>query len=598
MNRRQIIKALAGIGVGSAVFGRAVAALAQDELEITAAMIKEAEWIAGIELTEEQREEAAKSLQYTHRELQRLRDVKLTNDVGPAVHFRTLAPTTSTTPPVERKVRVLNAEIGSRPATDEAVAFLPVSKLATLIRNRQITSLELTRIYLARIKKYNPLLNCVVNLTEDLAIRQARRADEEIAAGKYRGPLHGIPWGAKDLISVPGYPTTWGAPQYREQMLETTATVTQRLEEAGAVLIAKLTMGALAMGDKWFGGMTRSPWNYELGSSGSSAGSASAVVAGLCGFTLGTETLGSIISPSRRCGATGLRPTFGRVSRAGCMALSWSMDKIGPITRSVEDCALVLAAIHGADGQDPTAQTEPYQWPAEIDLTSLTVGFTPGRRPIEEREDLNKLKELGVQLQQVELPSQLPERAVTTVLDIEAAAAFDELTRSGNVEGLNAWPGIFRRSAFVSGVDYVRAMRVRTLLQREFEKLMSQVDVLVNTNDLVQTNLTGHPSISLPVSFRERNGMKQPVSTVFTGRLFEESKLLALADAYQNLHDAHLQQPPLDAQLEQQAKALEAEREAAEKAAEEQERSKSSGQQAGSAKSSSDDGTPNQGKRR
>lgn len=548
MNRRQIIKAVAGLGIGTTVFGRALATIAQDEPKITTAMIKEAEWVAGLELTEEEREQAARSLERTSRNLANLRKIKLTNDIGPAIHFRTLGEPRETDLP-KRQAKVVNGKIDSKPGSEEEIAFLPVSKLATLIKKRQISSLELTKIYLKRLKKYDPLLKCVVNLTEDLAIKQAKRADKEIAAGKYRGPLHGIPWGAKDLVSIPGYPTTWGAPQYKEQVLDSTATVAKRLEEAGAVLVAKLTMGALAMGDRWFGGMTRCPWNYEVGSSGSSAGSASAVVAGLCGFTLGTETLGSIISPSRRCGATGLRPTFGRVSRAGCMALSWTMDKIGPITRSVEDCALVLSVIHGADGLDPTAENHPYQWPNEVDLSKLTVGFTKNRTSVDERDELNNLKKLGVKLKEVELPDRIPARALTTVLNVEAAAAFDELTRSGNTEGLNSWPSIFRNSSFVSGVDYIRAMRARTLLQREFEEFMKGVDVLVNVNDLVHTNLTGHPSLAMPVGFRERGDREMPYSTIFTAGLFEESKLLALSYAYQQLQDAHLKRPPLDEQL-------------------------------------------------
>lgn len=551
MNRRQILKTLTGLGIGSAVFGRALAAFAQDEIQITEGMIKEAEWVAGIELTDEQRKQAVRSLQFINRNLQQLRKIPLTNDVAPAVHFQPLKfPQPVTQVPPSRPSTVVHADIDARPPLDEDLAFLPVSRLATLIRKRLISSVELTRVYLDRLRKYNPLLNCVVNLTEELAIKQARRADQEISAGKYRGPLHGIPWGAKDLVSVPGYPTTWGAPQYREQKLDVLATVARRLEEAGAVLIAKLSMGALAMGDRWFGGMTRCPWNYKVGSSGSSAGSASAAAAGLVGFAIGTETLGSIISPSRRCGSTGLRPTFGRVSRFGCMTLSWSMDKIGPITRSVEDCGLVFGAIHGRDEHDPTTGTFPFDWPAKVDLSRLTVGYTAGRVELEKRTDLAQLKKLGVKLKEVTLPSDLPLRALTTVLDIEAAAAFDDLTRTGNVEGLNAWPAIFRHASFVSGVDYVRAMRVRTRLQIEFEKLFADVDVLVNANDLVPTNLTGHPSIALPVGFRKRMDVDMPYSTIFTGKLYGESELLALAMAYQDLHDAHLKKPPLDQQLE------------------------------------------------
>ncbi|MEC9094341.1 MAG: amidase, partial [Planctomycetota bacterium] len=356
MNRRKVLGILAGLGIGSPIFNRALASMAQEDTPITAKMIQEAEWISGLELTDEQRDQAARALESARDNLTALREVKLTNDVGPAVHFRSLTPMASRThEKLERAPAMVRTEPEPRPESDEEIAYLPVTQLASLIQRKLISSTELTKLYLRRIHKYNPLLNCVVQVTEDLAIKQAKQADQEIAAGKYRGPLHGIPWGAKDLISVPGYPTTWGAPQYRKQELATQATVVQRLEEAGAVLVAKLTLGALAMGDKWFGGFTRCPWNYRVGSSGSSAGSASAVVAGLAGFTIGTETLGSIISPSRRCGATGLRPTFGRVSREGCMALAWSMDKVGPLARSVEDCALVLAAIHGADGKDFTA---------------------------------------------------------------------------------------------------------------------------------------------------------------------------------------------------------------------------------------------------
>jgi Asp-tRNA(Asn)/Glu-tRNA(Gln) amidotransferase A subunit family amidase len=552
LNRRKVLGMLAGLGIGSPIFNRALASMAQEDTPITAKMIQEAEWISGLELTDEQRDQAARALESARDNLTALREVKLTNDVGPAVHFRSLTPMASRThEKLERAPAMVRTEPEPRPESDEEIAYLPVTQLASLIQRKLISSTELTKLYLRRIHKYNPLLNCVVQVTEDLAIKQAKQADQEIAAGKYRGPLHGIPWGAKDLISVPGYPTTWGAPQYREQELATQATVVQRLEEAGAVLVAKLTLGALAMGDKWFGGFTRCPWNYRVGSSGSSAGSASAVVAGLAGFTIGTETLGSIISPSRRCGATGLRPTFGRVSREGCMALAWSMDKVGPLARSVEDCALVLAAIHGADGKDFTAENFPFVWPPQKPLSTMTVGYTKTRKPFEEREDLQQLKELGVQLKEVKIPAGLPVRGLTAILEIEAAAAFDDLTRSNNVEGLNAWPAIFRKASLIAGVDYVRAMRVRSLLQEQFEILMRDVDILVNANDLVHTNLTGHPSIALPVGFRERLDVQMPYSTVFTGRLNQESNLLSLAMAFQGLQTAHFQRPPLDQQLEQ-----------------------------------------------
>lgn len=541
--------------MGSAVFHRALASLAQDTTEITPEMVKKAEWISGLELSDEERNATASSLQRKLAGLAELRQLQITNDVAPAFTFRTIAPAPTQPQKIDRNPEVISNPDTKRPATDEEIAFLPVSALSRLIKNREISSVELTKLYLSRLKKYNSLLNCVVTFTEELAMKQAKRADAEISAGKYRGPLHGIPWGAKDLIAVPGYTTTWGAPQFKDQRFDYTATVAKRLEDAGAVLVAKLTLGAIAMGDRWFGGMTRCPWNYQVGSSGSSAGSASAAVAGLVGFAIGTETLGSIISPSRRCGATGLRPTFGRVSRYGCMALSWTMDKVGPITRSVEDCALVFAAIHGADGLDPTAESREFAWPPKVDLKSLTVGYTKSRRSIDDRDDIKKLKSLGVKLKEIEIPSRekMSVRALTSVLDVEAATAFEDLTRAGNLEGLNSWGGTFRTASFISAVDYVRAMRARRILQDDFEAMMKTVDVLVNANDLVHTNLTGHPSIALPVGFRERGDLRLPFSTIFTGQLNRETEMLALAKAYQDLHTTHLEKPPLDQQLKQKA---------------------------------------------
>ncbi len=555
--------------MGSAVFHRALASLAQDTIEITPEMVKKAEWISGLELSDEERNATASSLQRKLAGLAELRQLPITNDVAPAFTFRTIAPAPTQPQKIDRTPEVISNPDTKRPATDEEIAFLPVSALSRLIKNREVSSVELTKLYLSRLKKYNSLLNCVVTFTEELAMKQARRADAEISAGKYRGPLHGIPWGAKDLIAVPGYTTTWGAPQFKDQRFDYTATVAKRLEEAGAVLVAKLTLGAIAMGDRWFGGMTRCPWNYQVGSSGSSAGSASAAVAGLVGFAIGTETLGSIISPSRRCGATGLRPTFGRVSRYGCMALSWTMDKVGPITRSVEDCALVFAAIHGADGLDPTAESREFAWPPKVDLKSLTVGYTKSRRSIDDRDDIKKLKSLGVKLKEIEIPSRekMSVRALTSVLDVEAATAFEDLTHAGNLEGLNSWGGTFRTASFISAVDYVRAMRARRILQDDFEAMMKTVDVLVNANDLVHTNLTGHPSIALPVGFRERGDLRLPFSTIFTGQLNRETEMLALAKAYQDLHTTHLEKPPLDQQLKQKADdAAKEKAEAAEKA--------------------------------
>jgi Asp-tRNA(Asn)/Glu-tRNA(Gln) amidotransferase A subunit family amidase len=410
-----------------------------------------------------------------------------------------------------------------------------------------LTSKRLTTIYLDRLKKYGPMLRCVVNLTEDLALRQAERADREIDAGQYRGPLHGIPWGAKDLISVPGYPTTWGIPQFENRVLEQSATIVQRLEDAGAVLVAKTSLGAIAMGDVWFKGMTRNPWNAKSGSSGSSAGSASATVAGLVGFSIGSETLGSITTPSRICGATGFRPTFGRVSRHGCMPLSWTMDKIGPICRNVEDCALVFAAIHGADGLDPTAESYPFEWPPATNVCGMRVGYTKSRRAPDDRADLRVLRELGCELVEIVLPNDVPVRALVNVINIEGASVFEAMLKRGETDGWNAWTNIFRAAQFVSAVDYVKLMRLRTQLMRQFENVMSHVDALCNVFDIYHGNLAGHPSVVIPREFRElRSGGRQPITTAFTGHLNQDERLLALARAVQLRGTAHLMRPPLD----------------------------------------------------
>ena len=403
----------------------------------------------------------------------------------------------------------------------------------------------MTKLYLARLQRYDELLKCVVTLTEDLALEQAERADREIAAGRYRGSLHGIPWGAKDIIAWPGYKTTFGAGHYKDQTLDLKATVARRLEEAGAVMVAKTTVGALALGDNWYGGITKNPWNPTEGSSGSSAGSASSVVAGLVGFAIGTETLGSIVSPCRRCSASGLRPTFGRVSRHGCMSLSWSMDKVGPIARSIEDCALIFGAIHGSDGLDPTAVDQPFAWPPRRDVRSLKVGYFESDKPESERRELGILKDLGVKLTPIKLPTKYPIGPTSLILNTEAAAAFDDLTRAGVNEGLGNWATTFRKGQFVPAVEYLRAQRIRTLLMREMEEVMAPIDAYINGDDLTLTNLTGHPCVVVPDGDREKSSTNQPGTVTFTGKLFGESDLLALAHAYQQVSGAHLRRPPL-----------------------------------------------------
>lgn len=547
--RRAVLKALAALGLGSTTFHRALAAQAEKSSEVTVAMVQQAEWIAGLELTDKEREETARALRSTLGSFEALRKVEVGYDVPPALVFVPSAELRPAGPVRRNQASLTETRAPARPASDEVLAFLPVTELSTLVRTGQVSSVELTKLYLGRLKRFDPLLKCVVTLTEDLALKQAERADAELASGRYRGPLHGIPWGAKDLIAYPGYPTTWGVPQFKERVIDETATVAARLEEAGAVLVAKLTLGALAQGDKWFGGMTRSPWDPRRGSSGSSAGSASAVAAGLVGFALGSETLGSIVSPCRACGASGLRPTFGRVSKHGCMSLAWSMDKIGPITRSIEDCALVLDAIHGADGLDPTAQDHPFAWPPARPVRGLRVGYFGSS----DREELKVLRSLGARLVPIELPEEYPVQAVTLMLGTEAAAVFDELTRKHITEGLNSWPTTFRKGQFVPAVEYLRAARVRTLLMRAMARLFEKVDLYVGGDDLSITNLTGHPTAILPDGFRDDNGRDRPGSLTFTGRLFDETTLLSVALAYQQATTTHLKRPPLERYREEDA---------------------------------------------
>lgn len=546
LDRRRLLTAVAATGIGTTIFHRSVAAAIATADELSVESIKQAEWITGLELTDEQREDILSTVKRTGESLSQLREYALSADVPMAIHF---APTSHHTQidVVQRTAEPLSNVVDPLPDTEEEIAFLPVSRLSWLVRIQKISSVDLTKIYIRRLKKYGPMLRSVVTVTEELAMEQARRADEEIARGRYRGPLHGIPWGAKDLIAIKGYPTSWGIPHLKDRELDKTATVAQRLEDAGAVLVAKLSLGALAQGDQWFGGKTRCPWNPKIGSSGSSAGSASSVVAGLVGFTLGSETLGSIVSPSIRNGASSLRPTFGRVSRDGCMPLSWSLDKIGPICRSVEDCALVFDAIHGSDGKDQTAGSYPFQWPSRQSLTGLRIGYSKNRRqPDDDREDLRVLRELGCELVEISLPTDVPVRPLISIIDIEAASVFDELLREGHTEGWNTWDEDFRAAQYVSAVDYVRVQRTRTRLMERFAEAVADVDAWVNVNDLVHTNFTGHPSVVLPSGFRERNGAKMPRPMILSGHLNDDERLLALATAVQSRLTAHLEHPPMD----------------------------------------------------
>lgn len=558
MHRRDLFRAAAALGVGSTTFHRALAVeAAQPPKEetpsgVTEEMVKNAEWVAGITLMEEERKDVARLMTRAVNGFKLVRKIEIPNSIPPALQFN---PTPGEPHAVGPRGTVAAPKVEQKkPDTADDLAFLPLTKLAHLVRTKQISSVELTKLYLERLKKYDPALLCVVTFTDDLAMKQAKQADEEIAAGNYRGPLHGIPWGAKDLIAYPGYKTTWGAGHYKDQTFDTKAAVAKRLEDAGAVMVAKLTLGALAMNDEWFGGKTRNPWNVKEGSSGSSAGSASAVAAGLVGFAIGSETLGSIVSPSTRCGVTGLRPTFGRVSRAGCMTLSWSMDKVGPLCRSVEDTALVLGAIHGADPADPTAVDRPFDWPGKKSLKDLRVGYVEGKKGIDEREELKVLKDLGATLVPIALPGKYPLSAILMVLDVECATAFDDITRAGVKDGIGkAWPSTFRNGRFVSAVDYLQANRVRTLLMREMAKVMEKVDLYVGGNDLLLTNLTGHPTVCLPNGFMKRGGAEVPTALTFTGRLYGETELLTVASAYQQATGFHLKRPPMEKVLEKKA---------------------------------------------
>src|SRR5687767_3065427 len=570
-DRREFMGYFTSIGLGSTLMpGILWAKVAADEkLEITASTIADAEEVAGLKFDPEEREMMVDGLKLQTQRIAALHKIPLDNSVSPAVVFNPLPPGKKVAP--DRRRAPVRSRTARRtlPSNLADLAFLPVTELSDLVRSRRVSSVQLTEMYLARLRKFDPVLKCVISLTEERALRQARAADGEIARGRYRGPLHGIPWGAKDLLAVRGYKTTWGAGPFREQVIDTDATVVERLDAAGAVLVAKLTLGELAQGDIWFGATTKNPWKVDQGSSGSSAGPASATAAGLVGFAIGSETLGSISSPSTRCGTTGLRPTYGRVPKTGAMALSWTMDKLGPICRSVEDCALVLDAIHGPDGKDTSAIAASFNWNASLKPTTLRVGYVkaafdlPVTDPKDEKRTLHATKKfddaalgvlrgLGINLIPVDLPD-LPYDAMRIILTAEAAAAFDELTRSDRdkemvQQGRFDWPNTFRTARFIPAVDYVNANRVRSNAIRAWDELMQKVDVIVTPtgatglSQLVATNLTGHPALILPNGFRDDG---TPVSLTFLGGLFEEAKLLAVARAYQEATKFHLARPTI-----------------------------------------------------
>lgn len=566
VDRRQFMGYFAGLGLGSTLFPGVLWAKISAGADITVETIASAEEVAGLTFDPAERELMLDGLKQQEQRIEALHKVVLLNSVSPAIVFDPLPPGKKITSEPRRPMVRSRVAHRAVPAEDE-LAFLPVTELSELVRRRRVTSVQLTQMYLARLKKYDPVLKCVISLTEDRALKQASAADAEIRAGKYRGPLHGIPWGAKDLLAVRGYKTTWGAGPFKDQVIDADATVVQRLDAAGAVLVAKLTLGELAQGDIWFGATTKNPWKVDQGSSGSSAGPASATAAGLVGFAIGSETLGSISSPSTRCGTTGLRPTFGRVPRTGAMALSWTMDKLGPICRNVEDCAIVLDAIYGPDGQDNSVIPAGYHWNAQLSPKKLRVGYvksafdTPLTDPADPKRTMHATKpfddaaldvfrRLGVNLIPVDLPD-VPYDAMRIILTAEAAAAFDDLTRSNRdnelvQQGKFDWPNTFRTSRFIPAVDYVNANRLRSIAIQKWDDLMRTVDVIVtptgaaNLSQLVATNLTGHPAVIVPNGFREDG---TPVSITFLGGLFEEPKMLAVARAYQEATGFHLKHP-------------------------------------------------------
>lgn len=627
LDRRNFFLSCAKVGAGATLLpgvlyalaaqAEGVDAAARVPAPITDAMIDEAAQIAGVgPFTAEQKKMMLVTLNQQRTGYEPIRELKLPNSVAPAYVFHPLPALTESDLETKKKDAVREkfsggglGSIPNEPGQIESLAFLSVEELGPYVKNRVVSPLDLTKMYIARLKRLDAKLHCIVTLTEERALKQAIEADEAIRRGEYKGPLHGIPWGAKDLLAVKGYPTTWGAGGFEKQSFDADATVVARLDAAGAILIAKLSLGALAMGDKWFGGRTRNPWNLNQGSSGSSAGSASAVSAGCVGFAIGSETLGSISSPSTRCGVTGLRPTFGLVPRTGAMALSWTMDKLGPIARSVADCDLILSTIAGPDGKDTSVARE-FTSPQSIDLKKLRIGYhasafdnpppmkvglptqnegaaernareAENRAAHEQRERrlydlrferaaLGKLRAMGHELVPVELP-QLPYGAIAQLLTAEAAAAFDDLTRSGRdalltEQSPDDWPNLFRAARFYPAVEYIQANRARTLVIEQMRALFEKVDIVItssyNGDQLTATNLSGHPALIVPnglrgndaphaASFDDGNsddigGPGTPVSITFLAAHYNDAVLAEFGRVYQEAAGFGKLHPPID----------------------------------------------------
>jgi Asp-tRNA(Asn)/Glu-tRNA(Gln) amidotransferase A subunit family amidase len=540
----------------------------QRPLRITREQVQAALKLLGLEFQDAEIDMMLRSVDNSLASYEAIRKIDIAYDVEPSFTFHPGLPDrTPIKGPQRFETTIPKTSAAKAPKDFEELAFLPVTQLAPLVHSRAVSSTDLTKMYLARMKKYSPKLLCLITLTEESALQQAAAADSEIKAGKYRGPLHGIPFGVKDLFDTKGITTTWGAEPFEKRVPEYDATCVERLYKAGAVLIGKLSMGALAQGDVWFAGTTKSPWptdaarergEYDRGSSGSSAGSASATASGLVGFSLGTETLGSIVSPSTNCGTVGLRPTYGRVSRHGAMALSWTMDKIGPICRSVEDCAIVLNAIYGPDGHDRSVAADPFHWEPRKPLSSLRIGLLQAnfdRLPETQKKTydqaLSDLRNTGATLTPAQYQEELT--GIRYLLEAEGAAAFDDITRDGQVrtlrgQGPGDWPNTFRSSRVIPAVEYIRAQRVRTLLVERFEKFMADWDVVVvpGSGLLTTTNLTGNPQVVVRCGYTENTTQRSPWSMLgFIGRIYDEGSPLRLALAFEQATDWHTKTPTL-----------------------------------------------------
>jgi Asp-tRNA(Asn)/Glu-tRNA(Gln) amidotransferase A subunit family amidase len=549
LNRRRFLSCFSAMGLGSTLLPDALTIAAQDRETITLDVLEAAQQIAGVSFTRAEQQVILTRLNADRGYLAgfaTLREAKLTDDEQPAIVFNPVPPgkvLPSGPRGIARSVRKL-----SRPATDDALAFLPVTDLAHLVETRQVTPSELTELYLSRLAKYDPTLQCVVSLTPELARRQAREADAEIAAGKYRGPLHGIPYGLKDLFAVRGTKTTWGSSPWKDRSVDTDATVYSKLTAAGAILVAKLSTGALAVGAQWFGGLTRNPWNLKEDASGSSAGSGAATAAGLVGFAIGSDTGGSVIQPAERNGIAGLRPTFGRVSRYGGMVLAWTQDTVGPLCRSVEDCALVFNAIYGPDGKDNTVLDVPFRWDATADVRKLRVGYLrsafTSQRPNNEAA-LQVIRGLGVEVVPFELPA-VDIAAIDFIRWAETAAFFDEPTRDHTLREIengpeqSTRPADIRSGRFIPAFEYIQANRYRLRVMQQVDAAMAEIDLFLGANALL-TNRLGLPILSIPNGFAGAS----PTALQMTGKLFGEPELLLLAHAFQSATDHHLKYPSL-----------------------------------------------------